>query len=77
MKLPPLQQFLQDSNGQYSSVRAQTWLVILCFCGDWIAHIIRREPFVPDLSIVGVVLGVMGLKVGQKYVEETTDRSES
>jgi hypothetical protein len=65
-----LQQLFQESNGQYSSVRVQAWIVILCFCVDWIGHIIRNESFTPDLSIVGIVLGVLGLKVTQKFAEE-------
>ncbi|TRU48254.1 MAG: hypothetical protein EWV49_13590 [Microcystis aeruginosa Ma_QC_Ch_20071001_S25] len=70
MKLSSLNQFFQENNGQFSSVRAQTWLVILCFCADWIVHIVRDQAFVPDISIVGVVLGVLGLKVTQKFAED-------
>lgn len=70
MKLSLLTQFFQENNGQFSSVRAQTWLVILCFCADWIVYIVRYQAFVPDISIVGIVLGVLGLKVTQKFAED-------
>ena len=71
-----LSQLLKDSKGEYSSVRAQTWLVILCFGGDWIAHIVRKEAFAPDLSIVGIVVGVLGAKVGQKFAENNKSDSQ-
>ena len=77
MKLSSLAQFFQDSNEQFSSVRAQAWLVILCFCGDWIVHIVRNQPFTPDISIVGIVLGVLGLKVTQKFAEEKPQQQKN
>jgi hypothetical protein len=77
MNLPPFGQLLKESNGQYSSIRGQTWLIILCFCGDWITHIVRGEPFAPDLSIVGIVVGVLGAKVGQKFAENKESNSPS
>lgn len=70
MKLSLLTQFFQENNRQFSSVRAQTWLVILCFCADWIVHIVRYQAFVTDISIVGIVLVVLGLKVTQKFAED-------
>jgi hypothetical protein len=59
-------------DGQYLCVRVQVWLVILCFCGDWIWHIVRDKTYAPDISIVGIVLGVLGAKVVQKFGEESS-----
>ena len=63
-------EFFSGANGQLSSVRAQTWLVILCFCTDWLMHIIRGQEFNPNINVVGLVLGVLKLKVVQKFGEE-------
>jgi hypothetical protein len=63
-------ELFSGANGQLSSVRAQTWLVILCFCTDWAMHIIRGQEFNPNINVVGLVLGVLGLKVVQRFGEE-------
>lgn len=72
---PKISQFLTGRDGEFSSIRAQTWLVILCFCGDWISHIIRNQPFTPDISVVGIILGILSAKVTQKYVEDNSKNS--
>jgi hypothetical protein len=63
-------EFLQESNGQLSSSRLFALIVTLCFCADWVVHIINQQMYDPTLTIVGIVIGINGLKVAQKPFEE-------
>ena len=63
-------EFLQESNGTFSNVRLLSLFLTLCFCADYIVHIIRGEPYDPSLTMIGVVMGALGLKVAQKPFEE-------
>ncbi len=65
-----LMEFLQEANGDLSSARLFAFLVVLLFCVDWGKHIWMGQVFDPSLTIVGIVLGVLGLKVSQKFGEE-------
>jgi hypothetical protein len=63
-------QFLKEDNGNYSSARLFAFLVVLAFCADYANHIWRFVQFDPSLTIVGVVLGAIGMKVAQKFGEQ-------
>ena len=72
-----LLELIQEDNGNLSSTRAQAWLAIICFCGDYIAHIYRGVQFSPEWTIVGIVLGILGLKIIQKPMEEKVTTPQS
>jgi uncharacterized lipoprotein len=64
-----LKQFLQEDNGRYSSARLLALLSVLSFITDWVKHIVVGVDFNPSWTIVGFVLGVVGIKVVQKFAE--------
>ena len=68
-----LNQFFQEDNGTYSSARLMAFTSVLCFISDWALHIYRNIDFTPSWSLIGLVLGVCGFKVVQKFAETKND----
>lgn len=64
-----LLQFLQEDNGQFSNARLLAFFAVISFVMDWQKHIWTGIEFNPSWSIIGFVLGVVGLKVAQKFSE--------
>ena len=65
-----LLQFLQEDNGQFSSARLLAFLSVLSFIIDWHKHTWSGIEFRPDFSLVGFILGIVGVKVVQKFAEQ-------
>lgn len=63
-------EFLQESNGQLSSARLFALLICLSFIVDYQRVIWTGGQFNPSATVIGVVLGAMGLKVAQKWGED-------
>ncbi len=61
---------IQDNNGVISSTRTGKMILILCYAYNWIMHI-QDAANVPEPSMVltAAVLGVIGIGVTQKVVE--------
>lgn len=64
-----LLQFLQEENGQFSNSRLLAFLAVVSFIIDWQSHIWSHIEFNPSFTIIGFVLGVVGLKVTQYFAE--------
>ncbi len=64
-----LLQLLQEDNGQFSNARLLAFFAVISFIMDWQKHIWTGVDFNPAWSIIGFVLGVVGLKVAQKFTE--------
>jgi hypothetical protein len=62
--------FFEDNSGGFSSARLFAFIITITFCIDYWAHIYRDQPFDPSWTIVGVVLGSIGLKVAQRFGEK-------
>lgn len=64
-------QFLQESNGQFSSSRLFALLVTVATIVDWMHAVFASDSGVwePKWQTIGMVLGVLGFKVAQKYKE--------
>ena len=71
MKIKRLAEFLQDREGQFSSARlfalsmAASFIVDYQYC-IWVSH----KTFSPEWTVVGVVLGSLGIKFAQKFAEK-------
>lgn len=70
-----LLQFLQEDNGQLSNSRLLAFLAVVSFIIDWQSHIWSHIEFNPSITIIGFVLGVVGLKVTQYFAEVKSDKS--
>ena len=64
-----LLQFFQEDNGQFSNARLLAFLAVVSFIMDWQSHIWSHIDFNPSFTVIGFVLGVVGLKVVQKFTE--------
>jgi hypothetical protein len=65
-------EFFQEDNGRLSSARLLAFFSVSSFILDWQLHIWKGLEFNPSLTILGFVLGVVGLKVIQKFAEQNT-----
>ena len=65
-----LLQFFEEANGDLSSARLFAFLISLTFIWDYAAHIVRGVEYDPSVTLVGMVVGVIGAKVAQKFGEE-------
>ena len=68
-------QFLQEENGQFSNSRLLAFLAVVSFIMDWQKHIWSHIEFNPSITIIGFVLGVVGLKVTQYFAEVKSDKT--
>lgn len=62
-------QFLKEDNGNFSNARLLAFFSVVSFIMDWQVHLWRGVEFNPPWSLIGFVLGVVGLKVAQKFTE--------
>ncbi len=64
-------EFLQESNGQFSSSRLFALLVTVATIVDWMHAVFTGDGvWTPKWQTISMVLGVLGFKVAQKYKEE-------
>lgn len=69
-----LLQFLQESNGQLSSTRLFTLLIVLGTIIDWMHCIFAlKQVWTPSVQELSLIFATMGLKVGQKIIEEKSN----
>ena len=62
-------QFLQEDNGRFSSSRLFAFLVSVSAIIDWQHAVWTIGRWSPEWQMVGVVLGVVGVKTVQKFAE--------
>ena len=72
-----IKKLFEETNGEPSSVRVMSFAVIITFLFDWIHTILAGKQFTPDWSIVGIVVGVLGVKSIQKFAEIKGDSNKS
>ena len=65
-----LLEFLQEGNGSYSSMRLFSFVSIICMAVDWMHTIFTGGRYIPDPSLIALVLGPIAAKVVQKNFEE-------
>ncbi len=65
------QEFLQEENGNFSSSRLVMYIIVIAGIVDWIHAVFTTADGVwrPEESTIMLILGAMGLKVGQKFAE--------
>ncbi len=65
-----LLEFLEETNGQFSSKRLFTFLTVCSAIIDW-QHAIWTAPHIwyPTAQTVGLILGVVGFQVVGKFAE--------
>ena len=63
-------EFLQEGNGEYSSIRVFSFVSIVCMAVDWMYTTFTGGHYSPDPSLVALVLGPLTAKVVQKKFEE-------
>lgn len=66
-----LGQFLEEANGQLSAARLFALSIGVSFVIDYQHTIWSGGRFDPSWTTVGVVLGALGLKVAQKFGEDS------
>ena len=64
-------EFLQESNGRFSSARLFAFLVTITTIIDWLHAVFTTADGIwrPQWQTIGMVLGVLGFKVVQKFKE--------
>jgi len=63
-------EFFKDNTGQFSSMRLMNLSVLFMFLSDYGLHIVRGVEFSPDFAIVGIIVGILGLKQIQNKTEK-------
>jgi hypothetical protein len=72
-----IKKLFEETNGEPSSIRVMSFSVIATFLYDWIHTILANKPFTPDWAIVGIVIGILGVKSVQKFAEIKGDSNKS
>ncbi|MCK5823563.1 MAG: hypothetical protein KAG95_06140 [Bacteroidales bacterium] len=64
-------EFFKESNGNYSSARLFAFLVTITTIIDWLHAVFTTSDGIwrPQWQTIGMVLGVLGFKVVQKFKE--------
>jgi hypothetical protein len=62
-------EFLKEDNGNFSNARLLAFFAVVSFIMDWQMHLWSHVEFNPSWTTVAFVLGVVGLKVQQKFTE--------
>ena len=70
-------EFLEESNGQFSSKRLFTFLVTLSTIVDW-QHAVWSGSgiWTPTVQTVGLVLGVLGFQIAGQFGEKKPDATQ-
>lgn len=63
-------EFLQEANGDISSTRIFTFIIVCCTMTDYMHAIFTVGSWHPDVQTVGLLLGAIGAKVVQKFGEQ-------
>jgi hypothetical protein len=63
-------EFLEESNGRFSSSRLFALLVTIATIVDWMHAVFTDGVWTPEWQTIGMVLGVLGFKVAQKSFGE-------
>ena len=71
-----LQMFKED-NGNVSSIRVSMFLVVCCCMFDYMFSVYTKGAWNPSPEVVVILLGVLGLKVGQKFGEVKKAKHEA
>ena len=70
MKRYRIQEFLQESNGNYSSARLFAFIIVISAVIEWQRAVwFGSGTWAPDFGTVGLIAGVLGIKALQKSVE--------
>jgi hypothetical protein len=69
-----LTQFFEEDNGKLSSSRLFSFIIVISFTVNWMHDIFLIGKFTPDITIVGLVFGVLGIKFLNKKVEQTINK---
>ena len=62
--------FLQEDNGNLSSIRLYSLVVVGCMAIDWLHAVFAVGRWSPDVATIGLVLGTITAKVAQKPFEQ-------
>lgn len=63
-------EFLQEGNGDYSSIRVFSFVSIICMAIDWMHAVFTVGVWKPDIALITMVLGPITAKVMQKKFEQ-------
>jgi hypothetical protein len=75
--LVKLSQFFEENNKILSMNRLMVFLIIFVFLKDWWVHIQRCVEFKPSYEIVSIVFAAMGWKIGQKIIENVSEKGKT
>jgi hypothetical protein len=73
MKKLKIFEFLKEDNGTYSSTRLFALMIVLSAIVEWQKNVWTVGLWHPDYLVVGLIAGVLGIKVLQKKVETKID----
>ena len=76
MKKSKIFEFLQESNGTFSSARLFALIIVISAVIEWQKAIWTIGIWHPDYMTVGLVASVLGIKVLQKRVENNEKRPD-
>jgi hypothetical protein len=62
-------QFFQDDKGILSSSRLFSFMVVFATMIDWMNAVFTIGVWKPEYSTIGLILGVLGVKLAQKSIE--------
>ena len=71
-------QFFKDDKGQLSSSRLFSFMVVFATMIDWMNAVFTTGIWKPEYSTIGLILGVLGVKLAQKSIEtESKDKPKT
>ena len=65
-------QFLQEQNGQLSSKRLFSFLIVLAVTTDYMHAVWTVGSWHPDLALIGILITVIGGQVAGGFSEDKT-----
>ncbi len=71
-------EFLQEDHGGLSSMRLAMFIIVICFCTEWMhwTFTVPAKVFEPSINTVGLVVASLGIKTVQKFAEKPDPNPE-
>ena len=63
----------KEDNGNVSSMRVAMFIIVMCCMVDYMHAVFYTGGWKPSTEVITILLGSLGLKVGQKFAESKKD----